>query len=135
MIRTSKMFALWLAIAIATPVLTVGKAYADSGAWNSWQHGSGARVIHSSVSTSAQVVVHDDDVAPVLAVLVGGLVLASAIHASQHCDQVVVAAPACPPRYRSCDDRGRGWTSDHWNRRSGHGHGRGHDRGWERHDD
>jgi hypothetical protein len=137
--RKPRLFALWLAaaIAVATPALSAAKAYADSGPWNSWQHGSGGRAVHGNVSTSAQVVVHDDNVAPVLAVLVGGLVLASAIRASQQCDQVVVAAPACPPPdydYRDCNDHDRGWHNGRWNHGRGHGRGRGRG-GWDRGDD
>lgn len=147
MIRKSSWFraGLTAAIVIATPALSAAKVIADTGTWNSYSHGS----------TSARVEVHDSNVAPVLAVLVGGLVIASAIHASQHCDQVVIAAPSCPPPcppvYRDCDDRGRwhrdnGWHGGRgrsWNdggrgrnddRGRGNGNGRGRGRGGDRHD-
>lgn len=124
----SRIFAIGIAtaIAIAAPGVGAAKVYADSGSWNSWQHGN-TRVIHSGVSTSAQVVVHDSNAAPVLAAaVIGGILIASAIHSSAHCEQVVVAAPVCPPRYRDCDD----WHDD-W-RYASHGHGRGHGHGrWE----
>jgi len=121
----SKVIAIGLvaAIAAATPGISNANGY------------------HREVSTSAQVVVHDDNVAPVLAVLVGGLVLASAIHASRRCEPVVVAAPVCaapPVVYKA---RGRGWDDRDerggWHRDRGwHGqHGRGHERGWKRHGD
>jgi hypothetical protein len=97
-----------------------------------------AQEYRHNVSTSAQVEVRSNDVAPVLAVLVGGLVLASAIHASSHSEPVYVAAPYCPPRYSDCDDRGgwqddQGWHGDRGFRDHGRGHGRWHERGWERH--
>jgi hypothetical protein len=122
----SKVIAIGLvaAIAAATPGISNADVYR-----------------HREVSTSAQVVVHDDNVAPVLAVLVGGLVLASAIHASQQCEPVVVAGPACAPPPVVYEARGRGWDDcderGGWHRDRGwHGkHGRGHERGWERHGD
>ena len=115
----SKVIAIGIATAIA--------ASATPGIGN-------AQGYRHEVSTSAQVVVHDNDVAPVLAVLVGGLVRASAIHASAHCEPVVVAAPYCPPRYNDGEDRG-GWHNHHDQgfRDHGRGHGRWHERGWERH--
>jgi hypothetical protein len=114
----SKVIAIGIAAAIAA------SATPGIGSAQGYRH---------EVSTSAQVVVHDNDVAPVLAVLVGGLVLASAIHASTHCEQVVVAAPVCPPRYDAYEVRSRGWDDDRDSHGHGRGHGRWHERGWERH--
>lgn len=102
---------------------------------------SSANEYYRGGSVSTQVVVRDNDVAPVLAVLVGGLVIASAIHASSRCEPVWVAAPVCPPRYDVYEPCGRGWNDDRdWNddcdrdwHRHGRGHGRWHERGWERH--
>ena len=121
----SKVIAIGLVAAIAATTPGIGNA----------------NPYHREVSTSAQVVVHDDNVAPVLAVLVGGLVLASAIHASQQCEPVVVAAPVYAPSRDFCGARDRGWDDGDerggWHRDRGwHGkHGRGHGRGWDRHGD